>query len=202
MSVKTETINTYNTSAEALAKKFDDQGARTDDINFVFSYVGAKNPKVLEIGCGNGRDAKEICQHTDTYQGIDISENLLAIARKNLLDKEFILADIEEYDFPTGLDIVFAFASLIHVPKESFKKIMAKLFSAMTPNSVLFVSLKHSERYSQVTKTDEFGTRTYWHYSQADIEELASDFSVIHISIQDIRGQVWMDILFQKKIKS
>lgn len=199
MSLKKETIDTYDASAEALARKFDNQGARTDDINFVLAYSGVENPNVLEIGCGNGRDAKEICKHTNNYQGMDISKKLLDIARKNLPGQKFIVADIEEYDIPSELDIVFSFASLIHVPKDSFRSIMRKLFSSVTSNGLVFISLKHSNTYSQVTKTDEFGTRTYWHYSQADVEELASGFSIAHISIKQVVGQVWIDVLYQKK---
>lgn len=199
MSVKKKTIDTYNKSADALAKKFDSQGARIDDIKYVFSMCGKSNPSVVEIGCGNGRDAAEICKHTDTYLGMDISEKLLEIAKKNLPGTNFVLADVETFEFPSNMDIVFAFASLIHVPKESFKEIMTKLFSSVQKNGLVFISLKHSNTYAEITKKDEFGTRTYWHYSQSDMEGLASGFTIIHTSIRDIRGQVWMDVLYQKK---
>lgn len=199
MSDKQVTIDTYNKSAIALAKKFDAQGARVEDINYVFSMSGKKDPFVFEIGCGNGRDAKEICKRTNHYQGIDISEQLLAIASAKLPSQSFTIADVETYNFPQNIDIVFAFASLIHVQKESFGHIMSKLFDSVQPNGLVFISLKYADTYQEVTKTDEFGTRTYWHYSQKDMAEIASGFSISHVTIQDIRGQVWMDVLFQKK---
>ena len=199
MSKKQETINTYNTSAIGLAKKFDDQGARIDDIEYTLSIVGKKNPFVFEIGCGNGRDAYEICKRTDHYEGMDISEQLLALAKEKLPNIHFILADVETFEFPKNINVVFAFASLIHVPKESFTVIMSRLFDSVTHNGLVFVSLKHADTYREVTKTDEFGTRTYWHYSQKDMEDVASGFSIVKTNVHDIRGQVWMEVLFQKK---
>jgi SAM-dependent methyltransferase len=199
MSPKEQTVETYNTSAEALAQRYNMQGARIDDIEYVFSMQDKQNPSVFEIGCGNGRDAEEICKRTDNYTGIDISEKFIEMAKTRLPGHNFILADVEKYNFPENIDIVFAFASLIHVPKESFKKITSKLFSSANTNGLVFISLKYAEIYTEITKDDEFGTRTYWHYSQSDVAELASDFSIVHVTIQEAVGQIWLDVLFQKK---
>lgn len=198
MSVKTETVDTYNKSAAALAKKFNAIGARVEDIEYVFSYCGKSNPFVLEIGCGNGRDAQEIIKRTNNYLGVDISQELLSIAQKSLPETIFTVADVEDFVFPKNIDIVFAFASLIHVPKESFLNIMGQLFGSVTKHGLVFVSLKYSDVYEQVTKEDEFGTRTYWHYSQSDVQNLVAGFTVAHTSIQEIAGQMWIDVLYQK----
>ncbi len=198
MSVKTETVDTYNKSAQALAEKFNAIGPRIEDINYVFSHGGKTNPFIVEIGCGNGRDAQEIIKRTNNYLGIDISQELITLAQESLPKTIFKVADVEEFTFPKDIDIVFAFASLIHVPKESFLHIMEQLFESVTKNGLVFVSLKYSDIYKQVTKEDEFGTRTYWHYSQSDVQDLASGFTVAHTSIQEIAGQVWIDVLYQK----
>lgn len=158
-----------------------------------------QNPFVFEIGCGNGRDAFEINKRTTHYWGIDISEKLIDLAKKTVPGVHFEVADIETYKFSKDADIVFAFASLIHVQKESLQEIMEQLFSSVAQNGLVFISLKYSDAYQQVTKTDEFGTRTYWHYSRSDIQEVISGFSVEHTTIHDIRGQIWMDILLRKK---
>ena len=199
MDLKTQTIDTYNESAEALAKKFNDQGARTEDIEFVFSKYEKQNPFVVEIGCGNGRDAEEILKHTNNYLGIDVSFGLLQIAKQQVPQAQFKQADIEALQFPPSVDIIFAFASLIHVNKESFKAILGRIHSSLSQNGLVFISLKHSDSYIQVTKDDEFGTRTYWHYSEQDIREIAPDFSFEYVNIHEIRGQVWMEILLKKR---
>lgn len=198
MDLKAQTVETYNKSARALAQKFNSQGARIEDIDYVFSICGKNNPRVFEIGCGNGRDAAEICKRTTSYEAIDISEELIRLAKETVPQGTFTVADVEVYTFPPNIDIVFSFASLIHVPKESFKEILDKIHLSLNEKGLLFISLKYSPVYQQVTKTDEFGTRTYWHYSPQDIAHLAFRYTTLHTTIHDVRGQVWMDILLQK----
>ena len=199
MSLKSETVDTYNNSARSLAKKFDEIGPRKNDIDFVFSFCKKENPFVLEIGCGNGRDAAEICKHTNNYLGIDISEKLIEIASQNLPDKQFVTGDIETITIPLGVDIVFAFASLIHVQKDSIEEIMKKLSTTMEEGGLIFISCKYSHHYEQVTKEDEFGVRTYWHYSENDVLNFTNDFVVLDMKIQMIRNQKWIDVLYRKK---
>lgn len=55
------TTNTYDESAEALAEFFKGIGPRTSYIDLAFKLIGYKeHARVVEIGCGDGRDATEI----------------------------------------------------------------------------------------------------------------------------------------------
>jgi len=199
MDNKTQTINTYNNSAQSLAKKFDSLGARTNDIKETLELVKIVTPHVLEIGCGNGRDAEEIVKFTDNYLGIDISEKLVELSRQKVSKGSFEVADIENYKFPKGLDVIFAFASLIHVPRESLQKILTDAYLALNDNGVMRLSMKYSDDYRETTKEDEFGIRTYYLYSKNDIEDLAVGFIVFRNELNDLRGQKWLEIILQKK---
>lgn len=197
---KQQTIDTYNKSAELLAKKFDNLGARTSDIKEVFGLINKENPKVLEIGCGNGRDAQEILKYTSDYLGIDVSEEMIKIARQNAPKANFQVADVELFEFPNNLDIVLAFASLIHVNKESLKNIFEKIFQSLNHNGIVWLSLKYGEEYKEITKEDDFGIRTYYYYFDKDIIEIAGKFSIIKNEVRDIRGQNWLEIALQKEL--
>lgn len=198
MDNKTQTINTYNESAQSLADKFDSLGARVSDINETFGLIQKDNPKVLEIGCGNGRDAQEILKHTDNYLGMDVSEKLIELAKQKVPNVQFIVVDIEKYDLPTQLDVVFAFASLIHVPKESLHKIFKAILASLNKGGAFRLSLKYAEEYVENTKTDEFGTRTYYLYSDKDIEDMAQGFTMVKSEVRGLRGQMWLEVLMQK----
>jgi ubiquinone/menaquinone biosynthesis C-methylase UbiE len=201
MNKKLQTIDTYNKSARALAEKFDnlDFGTTPTDIKEAFDLLGKSNAKVLEIGCGSGRDAKEILKYTDDYLGIDISTELISIAQEKSPEANFIVADVTSFEFPEGIDIVFAFASLIHVNKEEFKIVLGKLYKALNPKGLVVMSMKYSDIYKEVTKDDEFGTRTYYHYSKEDIVELSSDFTILRNELMELRGQKWLEIILQKE---
>ncbi len=198
MDTKTKTIQTYNTSAQALADKFDALGARLSDINEAFALIKKGNPRVIEIGCGNGRDAATICALTNDYHGLDISTNLLQIARHKVPQGRFEEADVETYEFPSGVDIVFSFASLIHTPIDRLEKVFRSIYTTLNPGGVFRLSMKGADRYHEVTKSDEFGTRTYYHYSQGDIERLAQDFLFLKNEVDTLRGQQWLELLLQK----
>lgn len=89
MDKKVQTIDTYNKSAQALARKFNDLGVRISDIEEVFNLLNKENSKVIEIGCGNGRDAEEIIKHTNDYLGLDISEELIKLAQEKVPQGNF-----------------------------------------------------------------------------------------------------------------
>lgn len=198
MDKKNQTIHTYNQSAASLAKKFDELGARVCDIEETFTCIPKSNPFVLEIGCGNGRDAAEITKRTNNYLGIDISEKLIELAKQKVPSANFQVADIETFTFPGGLDIVFAFASLIHVPKESLARILTEARTTLNKDGVMRLSLKYADAYTETTKEDEFGTRTYYLYSKGDIEEAVIGFKLIKSELSDSRGQMWLEIILQK----
>ena len=198
MNNKDKTIETYQKSAKELAKKFDSQGARIYDIKEVFDLVNKDNPVVLEIGCGNGRDAFEILRYTNNYLGVDISQELIKLAMEKNPGAKFKLADIEDYAFLENLDIIFAFASLIHVPKENLKSILDKSFNALNKGGVVRISLKYSDMYKEVTKEDEFGVRTYYLYSRDDIKNMSDRFEILRSDINHLRNQDWLEVVLKK----
>ncbi len=194
---KQQTIDAYNRSASELADKFNSLGARSADIKTGLSYV-KNNPKVLEIGCANGRDAKEILKYTSDYLGLDISEELINIAKQNVPEGRFKVSDIENYAFPENIDAIFAFASLLHSNIENLQNILNKAHSSLNKGGIFFISLKHGA-YQEVIKNDEFGTRTYYFYTPEDIRRLVEGkYNIVKEGINSIRGQDWLDMILQK----
>ncbi len=198
MDKKVQTIDTYNKSAQALARKFNDLGVRISDIEEVFNLLNKENSKVIEIGCGNGRDAEEIIKHTNDYLGLDISEELIKLAQEKVPQGNFLVADVTSFEFPKNMDIIFAFASLIHLNREDLKKVLDKIYRNLNSKGIVRISMKYSDEYKEVTKEDEFGIRTYYHYSLNDIKELSYQFHLLKNLENDLRGQKWIEIMLQK----
>ncbi len=198
MDKKQETIDTYNNTAGQMAEKFNTIGARVADIEMAFAHVSKTNPAVLEIGCGNGRDAKEILKRTTNYLGLDISEGMVEIAKKYVPEGSFVVADIESYSFPKNLDIIFSFASLLHSSKEHVQDVLDKAHEALNEGGIFFISLKCGE-YREESRTDEFGTRTYYLYTPELIKELAGNkYKVLYENMHDLRDQKWLELILQK----
>lgn len=95
--------NVYSAGLEAEKHKFFNSLVKVKALNKV------KNPKVLEIGAGNGRFQDVF----DDYTGIDITEN----SRKYFNKSYFVVEDGKSYPFEDGVfDIVFTNAVFEHIP--------------------------------------------------------------------------------------
>ncbi len=196
---KQQLIDTYNQHAPAFQQKFADIGPRVEDIERGLSFVHTDEPHVLEIGCACGREAAEILKYTPHYTGIDIVERFIALARQNVPQAECIVADIETYQLPPNIDLIFAFASLIHVDRHSLRDILQRAAVALAAEGVVYLSMKYGS-YQQVTTTDELGTRTHYTYTEYDIAAAAAGaYDIIWQERQMLRDQEWLTVALRKK---
>lgn len=168
------TIDTYNNSAAELAEYFRGIGPREKYIDIAFALADdPESPKVLEIGCGDGRDAKAIVSRTSNYTGVDISEELIKIARTHVPEGRFEVADAASYEFPEKLDIVFAFASLLHLNKSELRTVFTGLSKAVRPGGIVYISSKYHPEYTEEVKEDQYGKRLFYFYNPELMHELA-----------------------------
>lgn len=198
-SLKQQTVISYDEHAAKLAEKFNVLGAREEEVKKVIALQSNAKPRILEIGCGNGRDAKAISKLSGDYLGIDISKAMLDIAKQENPGLNFELADIENYDLPKGLDVIFAFASLIHVPRESLKKVLSQAYESINEGGVVYLTLIEAPVYTEVTKKNIFGTRQFYLYSEENLGDLIGDFSLLTITRNNLRNQDWMNITLKKQ---
>jgi predicted TPR repeat methyltransferase len=200
MDSASQTIDTYNKSAKELAEQFAGIGSRTDDIELALRLAGNKtDARVVEIGCGDGRDAEEIVARVGRYEGVDPSEGLLEIARERLPEASFVKASATSYNYPQNIDVVFAFASLLHVDREELKEVFTKVTDSLVQGGIFYISLKERADYAVELQEDRFGTRTFYYYSTTVIKEVAGDrFEVVHESRWSLGKTDWFDIALKK----
>lgn len=199
MNNKTQTLQTYNNQAAAMAAKFGAIGVRSADIQKGFSYLHQENPFVLEIGCGSGRDATEILKHTNQYLGMDASVEMLKLAQEANPEAHFVLADIEAFEFPTSIDLIFAFASLLHSDREAVREIFGRAKAVLKPGGIYYISLKEASEYQEVQVEDQFGTRTFYYYTPTLIQELAgTGYQTVWEDHQKIGTQDWFTLVLKR----
>ena len=76
-------------------------------------------PRVLDIGCGNGRFGHFLSQHLGAtrYTGVDYSPEMLQITRGRLPDAQLLSRDLVSEAPPAGpFDLVVCFGFLHHIP--------------------------------------------------------------------------------------
>lgn len=96
-------------------------GEPTPQIVSFFDQLGPKALRVLDIGCGQGRDALFIARRGHSVVGVDLSaygiRDLNAAAARETLAIEGIVADVADY-VPEGMfDIILIDRTLHMLPK-------------------------------------------------------------------------------------
>jgi SAM-dependent methyltransferase len=145
----------------------------------IFDRAGSllpRHPRVLDVGCGNGRFARFLQERLGSdfdYCGVDESPLGLAEARKRLASRENV--SLVEHDFlepalPPGLsgrefDLVALFGVLHHVPgRKNRLALLRRLEALLAPGGLLMFSLWRFDRYTRFRKKivpwDEFRART------------------------------------------
>jgi trans-aconitate methyltransferase len=199
MDTKAITRNAYEEGAPQLAEKFNAIGSRRDDIERAFRAIShVSHPHVLEVGCGNGRDAAVILEHPCEYVGIDYSEAMIGLAQQTVPGGTFLCRDMEEYVPEHQIDIVFAFASLLHLPPESFKTYIHMAYAYIAKRGVLYLSVK--EGAGEHIKEDATGKRYFYYYSMKDIMDMAQEEGfVVEFQMQkEILGVSWITAMLKK----
>ncbi|MGV8169304.1 MAG: class I SAM-dependent methyltransferase [Candidatus Nanoarchaeia archaeon] len=114
-----------------------------------------KNKKVLDIGCGPGIHLKEYIRRGAEGYGIDISEEMIALAKKHCPKGNFTTGNIRKLKFADhSFDIITSSLALDHVPNldeaaSEIKRVLKKeglfIFSAPHPTFNMFLGNKNKD---------------------------------------------------------
>lgn len=196
-----KTIKTYDDSAKALAAYFKGIGPRVEDIKLGRELAGMPNGEgnAVEIGCGDGRDATEIIKEFAKYEGFDPSNGLLTIARQKLPHTSFVVADALTYHYPLSVDVIYAFASLLHVNKKDFSTVLQNASKSLRQGGIFFISLKEKPKYLEEAKSDEYGERMFYYYNPVIVKEMSQGlFEAVYEDHQVIGKTEWFTIALKK----
>ena len=96
--------------------------------------------QLLDVGCGNGRLANELTNDI-RYTGLDVSEQLLTIAKTRFPQHKFVTGSMLELPFKDDqFDITAAIASLQHIPSSAYRlQAMQQLARVTKPGGYLFL---------------------------------------------------------------
>lgn len=102
-----------------------------------------KKGKILDIGCGPGRDAKVFIEQGFTVTGIDISPKMIALAKRHFSEAQFIVMDIENLEFPkNSFDGIWASASLLHIKQASLFSVLKNVWALLKSGGIFYLSVK------------------------------------------------------------
>ncbi len=135
-----ETLAHYDARADDFWAGTRDHDVRQNRGALLEHMAGPAPFKILDFGCGPGRDLKAFAEYGHEVTGIDGSARFAQMAREysgcTVWEQDFLKLDLP----PQHFDGVFANASLFHVPGQELPRVLRALHDTLKPGGVLFSS--------------------------------------------------------------
>ena len=103
-----------------------------------------KSGDVLDLGCGEGRNALFLAKNGFNVTGVDVSEEGIkkfkVIAKKNKLNVNALIGDIRYFNFDKEYDIIISNATFHFLDKYNINKIIEKMKSHTNKDGINVIS--------------------------------------------------------------
>lgn len=169
---KKTVIDDYNDIAEEYTEEF---FGDTSDNKYIDAFLQSLGgTKVLDVGCGNGKDCKYIFQKGFEVNGIDLSVGMLKIAKEKVPNGNFEVMDITNITYPdNSYDGIISNCSLFHVPVEELSKTLSSFKRILKPDGKLLLILQEGNGETMVEEPYRPGVYIYMNYfSSENIQNL------------------------------
>ncbi len=138
--LSSQTIQHYEESAAAFWQGTKDHDVSQNYEAFLSSLPAGQSLKILDLGCGPGRDVASFKKLGHSPTGLDGSRSFCRMTATatgcSTLNQDFLKLDLPAASF----DGVFANASLFHVPSQELIRVLGELKAALVPEGILFSS--------------------------------------------------------------
>jgi SAM-dependent methyltransferase len=106
-------------------------------IRKAIKYAKRKS-KVLDLGCGGtGRTINEFLKHDFSVTGIDVSSEMIRLAKLKHPNVNFVHADFILWTVEDTFDLIVAWDSIFHAPIELQEEATSKMCSLLNPGGIL-----------------------------------------------------------------
>ena len=195
-SKKNQTIQYYDQNAADFVENTRDVDFHVMQDEFIEGLpAGAK---ILDLGCGSGRDTKYFLEHGYRVDAIDGSAELCALA------SEYTGIPVkcqlfQELDASEVYDGIWACSSLLHLSYGELDEVLYRIENALKPQGILYMSFKYG-----VFEGERNG-RYFLDFTEEKLEQLLKK----HTGLQQLRSfhtedvrpdrkEEWLNLFLQK----
>lgn len=193
-----QTIEYYEKNASAFIESTID--ADVSELYRSFEELLAQGCRILDLGCGSGRDSKYFVDKGYDVVAADPSPLMCAQTRSlvNIPVFEMKAEDIQLYN---EFDAVWACASLLHISKNDQAETLLSIGNMLKPGGICYCSWKYGDKERVVEG------RYFVDFTEKSFRKILEEISVfaeekiwitydVRTSRQD---QKWLNVLIRKR---
>lgn len=192
-----KTVAYYN----ANAQEFYESTVNVDmSVHYrVFLSLLPPGGRILDAGCGSGRDSLYFINQGFEVTAFDASPVLAELSSK-LIGQPVAVLRFQDLNFEREFDGIWACASLLHVPRSEMHDVLSRLTRALKPKGVLYASFKHGDGEG------ERNGRFFNDYNEQSFQRLLSEHPELQLLSSwvstDMRpersGEKWLNVLMRR----
>ena len=204
--MKDKLKSTYNHIAEDWHKDHKEDTWWVEGTDKFVSFL-KYNSLVLDVGCGAGVKSNYLINKGLKIVGLDFSEKMIEIAKREVPNGKFLVADItQSLEFDEKFDGIFAQAVLLHIPKKDVKGVLENLLGVLKTNGYLYLAvkgLKEGQNEERVVKEEDYGyeyERFFSFYTQQEIVNFLKEFGmdIIYNEVKSTGHTDWIQVIARK----
>lgn len=192
-----KTIEYYNQNADMFA-----QGTRLVDFTVVqerFAKMLPAGSRILDFGCGSGRDTKYFLEKGYRVEATDGSSELCKLASDftGIEVKEMLFQDLDARGKYEG---IWACSSILHLSKRELLSVIRKMCDALKDNGVIYTSFKYGDFEGERNGRyfTDFTEDTFDKFIKV-IQELTIEEEWITSDVRPGRGEEkWLNLILRK----
>jgi SAM-dependent methyltransferase len=158
--------------------------------------------KVLDLGCGAGVPSTQFLSQRFDVTGVDVSAQQLELARNYAPNAHFIKSDMTTLSFPEAtFDLVVAFYSIIHVPREEQPALVRNIYNWLKPGGRFLATWPLVEWEGEEKDWEGWGGTMWWsHFGGVDnLRMLREAGFMLELVEEHVGEEDWLWVTARKK---
>lgn len=194
--MKNKTLDYYNINADNFV-------ANTISVDFKKTQdrflAKLKGKRILDFGCGSGRDSKYFLEKGYEVDATDGSGELCKAASRytGIHVRQMLFQELNEQNRYDG---IWACSSILHLPKEELRTVFFKMIDALCSDGIIYTSFKYGEYEG------ERNGRFFTDFTVETFSDFISDIDTIKMEDEWITGDVrpdrgeekWLNLILRK----
>lgn len=158
-----------------------------------------KGSKILDLGCGSGRDSRYFLENGYEVLSADYSTEMVKKATK-LTGQDALYLDMTKMEFNNEFGAIWACASILHIPKLEIPNVLSRCYKALKKDGILYMSFKYGE--GEISR----GGRDFSNFTEDSFSELLEDLNLFQLikywKTSDVRpdraNEFWLNVIVKK----